>query len=160
MPGPIDPALLEAVQRLMASPAGQTKAGNIDLYRRPRVLNPDGSISTVNSMSMNEDGREVLIPTVIPSERGGFRVDEDGEQAWQHYLKTGQHLGMFSSPDDATAYASRLHDDYAAGRYDAPGKPTLSVAGTPIEMMPSHAPAPPDQSAAIRLLLQRLMRAR
>ena len=38
--------------------------GNINLANRPAVQNPDGSVSTVRSMSFNEDGKEVLVPTV------------------------------------------------------------------------------------------------
>jgi hypothetical protein len=89
--------------------------GNIDLYRRPKVRNPDGTTSTVRSMSVNIDGREVLIPTV--SDDG--RVVSD-EEAIQIYQRTGKHLGMFDSPESATVYASRLHDEYEAGKYDRP----------------------------------------
>ena len=68
--------------------------GNIDLYNRPPVQNEDGSTSTVRSLSFqDEDGREVLIPTVV-----GDRVVSD-EEAIQHYLQTRQHLGKFANPD-------------------------------------------------------------
>ena len=30
-------------------------------------------------------------------------------RAWQHYLKTGQNLGMFDNPANADAYAQELH---------------------------------------------------
>lgn len=83
---------------------GLLSAGNIDLSKRPVVKNPDGSISTVRSMSFNEDGREILVPTVSPD---GKLLDED--QAIDLYHRTGQHLGMFDNPDDATAYAQTLH---------------------------------------------------
>jgi hypothetical protein len=83
---------------------GLLSAGNIDLSKRPVVKNPDGSVSTVRSMSFNEDGREILVPTVSPD---GQLLDED--QAIDLYHRTGQHLGMFDNPDDATAYAQTLH---------------------------------------------------
>ena len=46
---------------------GQYGAGTIDLYNRTTYTQPDGSISTVNSMSFFDEhtGKEVLIPTII-----------------------------------------------------------------------------------------------
>jgi hypothetical protein len=82
--------------------------GNIDLTKRPRVKNPDGSISTVRSMGVNIDGREVLIPTVHPE----GRIMSD-EEAIAHYRQTGQHLGMFDTPAESDAYAQQLHEDQA-----------------------------------------------
>ena len=41
---------------------GNTGRGNIDLYNRPVVKNPDGTISTVNSFSIEVDGKTVLLP--------------------------------------------------------------------------------------------------
>lgn len=94
-------------------PVGLIAPGNVDLTNRPRVKNPDGSISTVRSMSINVDGKEVLIPTVV-----GNRVVSDDE-AIANYRKTGQHLGMFDTPEHATAYAQQLHTDQARD-LDAP----------------------------------------
>jgi len=83
---------------------GLLTPGNIDLTNRPRVTNPDGSISTVRSMSINENGKEILIPTVVNG-----RVVSDRE-AIAAYHKTGQHLGIFDSAQAATAYAQKLHE--------------------------------------------------
>lgn len=83
---------------------GMLSPGNIDLTNRPDVTNPDGTHSSVRSMSINVDGAEVLVPTV--SEDGRVMSDEE---AIQQYMKTGRHLGKFSTPEEATAYAQQLH---------------------------------------------------
>ena len=93
--------------------------GNIDISKLPAVRNPDGTVSTVRSMSVNIDGKEVLIPTVING-----RVVSDKE-AIQSYLKTGRHLGMFSSPEAATAYGKSLSAQEAQRIKKARGGYTL-----------------------------------
>jgi hypothetical protein len=87
---------------------GMVTPGNIDLMARPVVKNPDGSISTVRSMSVNFGGPEVLIPTV--SDDGRILSDDD---AIQLYRKSGKHLGMFQTPEHATSYAKTLHEQQA-----------------------------------------------
>lgn len=97
---------------------GMLEPGNIDLNARPVVKNPDGSISTVRSMGVNMDGREVLIPTVSPD---GQILDPDA--AVELYRRTGQHLGMFDTPDNSNAYAQRLHEDQARQYVPQQGPP-------------------------------------
>src|SRR5437660_12571525 len=91
---------------LTAAQAGLLEQGNINLNERPVVKNTDGSISTVRSMSFNEDGREILIPTVAGD---GSRVLSPDDAVAQ-YHKTGQFLGKFDTPDNATAYGEQLHN--------------------------------------------------
>jgi hypothetical protein len=81
--------------------------GNIDLHNRPVVKNADGSISTVRSMSFeDDDGSQVLIPTV--SNDGTILSEED---AIRNYFKTGQHLGKFKTIQSANEYAQKLHEE-------------------------------------------------
>ena len=88
-----------------AVPKGLIEPGNIDLYDRPTV-----GQSTVRSLSFEDDGKEVLVPTVI-----GNRVVSDDE-AIDEYFRTGKHLGIFTNPKTATQYAERLHQDYESRR--------------------------------------------
>jgi hypothetical protein len=89
-------------------PSGLLTPGNIDLHNRPVVHNPDGTISTVRSISISDDqGRGILIPTVV----GNKVVSND--EAIAHYKQTGEHLGIFTNEDAADAYAQTLHEEQA-----------------------------------------------
>lgn len=89
----------------MAKSSGLVEAGNIDLHSRPVVKNPDGTISTVRSISVDfGDGVETLIPTV--SDDGTILSDAD---AMALYLTTGKHLGKFKDVRAADKYAKSLH---------------------------------------------------
>jgi hypothetical protein len=87
-------------------PHGLLAPGNIDLWDRPVVTNPDGSISTVRSASFNVDGSEVLVPTVA-HDGSGLLSDR---AALDQYYSSGKHLGVFDSPTAADSYAKRLHE--------------------------------------------------
>ena len=92
---------------------GQYGRGNIDLYDRPRYVNEDGSVSTVRSMSFNDGESEVLVPTISRDENNRPILMSDDE-AIDHYYTTGEHLGKFSTPEEATAYAEKLHKQQEA----------------------------------------------
>lgn len=99
---------------IQSSAAGMIEPGNIDLTKRKVLKNQDGSISTISSMSVNFDGQEVLIPTVID----GVRVSED--EAIEHYRRTGQHLGKFDTPENAEAYAKAISSQQGDRYSDQP----------------------------------------
>ena len=80
--------------------------GTIDLTKRPKVRNPDGSYSTVRTMTITDDqGRGINIPTVIDD-----RV-VDPKEAIEHFKKTKQHLGVYKTQQDALNAAQKLHED-------------------------------------------------
>ena len=83
---------------------GRWGRGNIDLNNRQVVKNADGSISTEASFSVNIDGKEVLLPTIID----GKRVSE--EEAIRYYERTGKYLGKFNTVKEADEYAEKLHE--------------------------------------------------
>lgn len=88
-------------------------AGNIDLHNRPQYKQPDGSISTVNSISFNDNGKEVLVPT-IAYDANGKAVQLSDDDAINRYYDTGEYLGKFDTVDEANAYAEKLHKDQEA----------------------------------------------
>lgn len=95
---------------LARSTTGRYGKGNIDLFERPVYLNEDGSVSTVESFSVNIDGEEVLLPTVSRDANGNaIKISED--EAIDKYFQDGKYLGKFKTPEQATAYAEKLHED-------------------------------------------------
>jgi len=111
-------------------PIGLIAPGTIDLNNRPILHNPDGTISSELSFSRNQDGREVLVPQIV----NGQKLSQD--EAWKHYLQSGEHLGKFDTSAHADAYAQLIHS-----RKMGEAKPP---AGTPAASAASRAEAPSE----------------
>lgn len=92
---------------VVGQPTGLRTQGNLDLNMRPQVRNPDGSISTVRTITITTPHGAILLPTVI---NGQVVSNEDAIAYWQ---QTGQHLGIFDTEDNANAYAQALHQAQA-----------------------------------------------
>jgi len=102
-----------------AKPKGMVEEGNLPIWNRPAVQNDDKSHSSEYSTSFEQDGKEVLVPTVV----NGKFLTPDGkkpkpgspeeksmlEAARKHYEETGENLGKFANSKDADAYANTLH---------------------------------------------------
>ncbi len=106
---------------------GQYGAGNVDLHDRPQYKNADGSVSTVDSVGFNIDGKEVLLPSVWMKNGKPYHSQSDDE-ILQHYYDTGEYLGRFDSVAEANSYASKLHtaqDYYYTQQREAAAQKTM-----------------------------------
>lgn len=79
------------------------KDPTLDFEIRNRVTNPDGSVSTIKTMSFNDGTGEILIPTVVENR---LLSEED---AIRHYEETGESFGTYGSVEDADKMAQYLH---------------------------------------------------
>ena len=101
------------------APDARYGLGNIDLTdRNTGLYDQDGNLMTVRSMSFEENGTEILVPTVV-KENGVWRELTD-QEAIDWYHRTGEYLGKFKTPEEANAYAELLHEQQAEMYADVP----------------------------------------
>ena len=91
-----------------------------DLINRPEVRldsesNPfrNNGVATLHSMGTGTEEGEMLLPTV----RHGLNRTMNPEEAFKHYLKTGEHLGVFDTIEESNAEGKRLsREQYDIGQ--------------------------------------------
>lgn len=117
--------------------------GTLDLNDRPQLRHwtaPSAQdqggweTSTVRSASFDldpmmalslgmPDAKSILLPTVVwndPEDHSKGARLLDANEAWEQFLITGGHLGLFGSNEDADAYSQALHEQQAQ-RYHPTG---------------------------------------
>lgn len=109
--GYISPTLESMIEnaKLKASHAmapGILEVGNVNLIDRPQLPQPDKSYQTAYTMTADIDkGRTVLLPTVIEGKQ------YTPKEAFEHFKKTGEHMGIFENRKSADAFDKQLHED-------------------------------------------------
>jgi len=83
----------------------EAKGIKLGFSKAPEVRNKDNSISTIRTISINEDGKEILIPTV----RNGLNRIMTNQEAIDYYHKTGINFGKFNTIKEANKKAEELH---------------------------------------------------
>lgn len=78
--------------------------GNIDVENRPKVYDKNGNYQTVKTITREFDGKIVLLPTIINGKEVSVK------EATDHYLNTGEHLGIFKNKEQANKYDKQLHE--------------------------------------------------
>ena len=124
---------MQVTLRAVVFEQGMIRQGNIDVNHRPVIINDDGSHSTIFSFTVpiNKDGslwngdyEKAPQYALVPSIAGGKFLTPDGKKpkesdrnalqkledaAANHYQKTNEHLGIFSSEQAADKYATATH---------------------------------------------------
>lgn len=116
--------------------SGMITPGNIDLSNRPVIQNSDGTHSSEYSFSFGTDKGEVLVPTIVNGKfltpdgtkppQGSPAEKEMQKAAQKHYEQTGEHMGIFSTPEAADAYAEKVHN---RGQANAQPKVSTEFSG-------------------------------
>jgi tetratricopeptide (TPR) repeat protein len=137
-PAPVAPSSAKPfdLQKTLPAPKGLVKPGNINLNNRPILQNDDGTHSSELSFSQGTDDGEVLVPQIV----NGKKISQ--EEAWKHYQKTGEHMGIFDTPDNADAYAEAVHNR------------RLSTSLSPQYTLGQEGPLPAPRSTAEGLVTE------
>lgn len=113
--------------------------GNIDLNNRPKVQNSDGTYSTVRTITVEIDGKTILLPTII----NGKQVSN--QEAVNYYKQTGENLGVFNSEKEANQYDKKMHEQQG---WTGP-KNTWTSSSNPKMIMSKGMMAPSGSAPAL-----------
>jgi hypothetical protein len=149
-------------QTVWGNPVGMKHgSSNVNINDRPIVPNPQAGpnqSSTLWSTSFGTDQGEVLVPRVTDGEDGkpphilsDKRINGKPSEAEAYYQKYGKTIGIFDTPEHATAYAQQLHEQQAAlpninGRTAphiqpyTPASPTVAPLPTPRDVAAQGVP--------------------
>lgn len=86
-----------------AQKLSQVQPGNLNLNSLPAIKNPDGSMAPRTMIVPDGKGNSVIIPMVGP--QGQLLSQQD---AMRFYMGSGKHLGVFKTPEAASAYQQIL----------------------------------------------------
>ena len=87
--------------------------GNIDLFNRDTGLyDKNGKLMTVDSIGIEEDGKNIVIPTVVNQNGKWVHLSKDDAIDWYH--QTGEHLGIYKSQEEADEIAQKIHEQQDA----------------------------------------------
>jgi len=101
-------SLKEGLPTQRVDPTGlPTYQPTMNIWDRPTVENTDGSVSTLESFSFKDKGLHILIPSISYDGKPLNKTDAINE-----YKRTGKHLGIFTTPEKATAYAQFLSQQH------------------------------------------------
>lgn len=108
----------QGLEAILGGPRAGVIPGNTDLTKLPIINNPDGSYSTLYGTSFHDEnpksptyGKEVLVRGIL-----GGKTTDDIKALKQQYYADGKHLGVFNTPQEATAYSIHLHNAWANGK--------------------------------------------
>lgn len=87
-----------------AAEGSPSSAATLSPYDVPVPRNPDGRPQIeIAFVQQGESGEYVVVPLMSPE---GVHMDQN--TAWNRFIETGQHFGMFRTEDSARAYLRQL----------------------------------------------------
>lgn len=109
---------------------------------RPRIQNPDGSVSTERTITVEADGKHYLIPTIVSGKELSM---DDAVAAWRS--GTNKEVGVFNSEQEANNYAKVRSQQI--GEMLAPATTSALKLSDPMGLGNIPLPTDPAYAAAV-----------